>query len=127
MKWYMKALSDYATFSGRSSRTEYWTFFFGNFVLGFCLGFSLGIYGAVTKTQPPINLLGGFLQLALFVPSLAVGVRRMHDRNHSGWWLLFPFVNFVMLCLPGTEGSNHYGPDPWDGSGDRQESQKLAA
>ncbi|CAB3759096.1 hypothetical protein GQ57_20245 [Burkholderia sp. MSh2] len=50
--------------------------------------------------------------LALLIPSVAVGVRRMHDTDHSGWWLLCPVVNLVYLFIPGTVGENRFGDDP---------------
>ena len=72
----------------------------------------------------------GIYALAAFIPNLAVIVRRLHDRDMSGWWLLgyfvaamIPFVNIiagiamlVLMCLPGTVGPNKYGPDPKDPS-----------
>ena len=62
--------------------------------------------------------------LALFVPSLAVAVRRLHDQDKSGWWLLISFIPFggivliVFYCLEGTPGPNQFGPDP-KGGGDQ--------
>ncbi len=51
-------------------------------------------------------------QLAVPIPSIAVGFRRMHDIDHSGWWLLVPIVNLVFAVSEGTQGYNRFGPDP---------------
>jgi uncharacterized membrane protein YhaH (DUF805 family) len=97
-------LSKYADFSGRASRSEYWWFMlFG--VLISCAGASINdtVYGLVC--------------LALLLPHLAVAVRRLHDINHSAWWILLlfiPIANIVIIiwfCMRGTVGSNEYGAD----------------
>ncbi|MCJ7520058.1 MAG: DUF805 domain-containing protein, partial [Anaerolineaceae bacterium] len=49
---------------------------------------------------------------AIAIPLMAVGVRRMHDTDHSGWWILVPIVNIVFALIEGTKGDNKYGPDP---------------
>jgi len=54
------------------------------------------------------------LYLGVLVPSIAVAIRRMHDQDKSGWWILFPIVNIVFLFLEGTKGPNRFGPDPKD-------------
>lgn len=58
-------------------------------------------------------------QFGVALPSVAVGVRRMHDTGKSGWWLLVPIVNFVIAIMEGDHGPNEYGEDPkqivaWD-------------
>ena len=63
-------------------------------------------------------------QLAILIPSIAVGVRRMHDVNKSGWFLLIPIYNFILAITDGTKGNNTYGPDP-KGSGEMQEQSKT--
>jgi uncharacterized membrane protein YhaH (DUF805 family) len=55
--------------------------------------------------------------LAILVPSIAVGVRRMHDQDKSGWFILVPIANLIFYCLPGTPGPNRFGPDPLGGAG----------
>ena len=47
--------------------------------------------------------------LALMLPTISAGVRRLHDTNHNGWWLLVPIYNIVLLCMPSDEGVNEYG------------------
>lgn len=107
MNWYFVVLGKYAVFSGRARRKEYWMFFLFNFLIGLALGVVLGLIGS-----PLAFAVSQIYPLAIIIPSLAVGIRRMHDIGRSGWWILCPFVNLVMLCLKGQEGENEYGADP---------------
>jgi hypothetical protein len=93
-------LSKYATFTGRASRSEYWwwVLFYGG---------GLFIILLLTKLYP-------LWELGLFIPNLAVGVRRMHDSDHSGWWIICPVANFVFLFFPST------GPNRFDVGATRQ-------
>ena len=114
-----EALKRYADFQGRASRPEYWLFVL--FVLLVALGFS--ILNAVLSGggEPKLLIMGlyGIFILAIFIPSLAVGFRRLHDTNRSAWWILIgliPLIGSVVLlvfyCLPGTPGANRFGsPD----------------
>ena len=63
-----------------------------------------------------LPILGTVASLAFLIPSIAVGVRRMHDVGKSGWFLLIPIYNLILACTPGESGTNEYGPDP-KGSG----------
>ncbi|HEY5302678.1 MAG TPA: DUF805 domain-containing protein [Acidimicrobiales bacterium] len=84
----------YVDFRGRASRSEYWywvLFFYGGLLI--ILFF--------TKLYP-------LWEIGLFIPTLAVAVRRMHDSNHSGWWIICPVANFVLLFFPST-GPNRFG------------------
>ena len=110
MKWYVKVLKQYAVFSGRASRQEYWMFFLFNFIFALVLGLISGLLSSATKTDQ--SVLSTIYQLAVFLPSLAVGVRRMHDTEHSGWWLLVPIVNLVFAVTKGRAGENKFGPAP---------------
>ena len=89
----------YATFSGTATRPEYWWFALFNFVVGVALS-------ALQWTA-----VSNIWSLALLVPSLAVGVRRLHDTGRSAWWLLtgllFPWLIYL-LCQPGTVRDNPY-------------------
>ena len=104
MKWFLKALSQYADFKGRARRKEYWMFFLFNVIIAFALGF----VGGMLKTR----VLSSLYSIAVLVPAIAVGVRRMHDTDHSGWWLLLPIVNLVFACTDGTPGPNKIRPKP---------------
>lgn len=104
------ALTRYAQFSGRSRRSEYWWFTLANVLLqALCI-----IVDVVVGT--PLTLI---VSIALFVPGMAVTVRRLHDTNRSGWWILIAFVPLVgailLIVWLATEGErqpNLYGPDP---------------
>jgi uncharacterized membrane protein YhaH (DUF805 family) len=108
MNWYFGVLKKYAVFNGRARRKEYWMFLIFNLIILFVLGF---IEGMIAKSSSQ-GILAGVYTLAVLVPTIAVGVRRMHDTDHSGWWLLFPIVNFILTLTEGTKGKNKFGPDP---------------
>lgn len=102
--------SKYAVFQGRASRSEYWFFWLATFIVGFLCGFIDGMIG--------ITALAILWNLAVLIPSVAVGVRRLHDTGRSAWnllWLLFPFVGGIVLivffCLA-SQGPNQYGEGP---------------
>ena len=117
MNWYLMALRKYADFGGRSRRSEYWYFVLFVVLIEIVLmsiermlGFgSDGRYG----------MLSSLFALAMFIPHLAVGARRLHDTGRSGWWLLIGFVPIVgaivliwFFVQDGQPGSNACGPNP---------------
>ena len=113
MEWYLLVLKKYAEFNGRARRKEYWMYFLINVIISIAIGFVVGFIGGMIGLSPSIaSGLSSLYSLAVLVPSIAVGVRRMHDTNHSGWWLLVPLVNLVFACTEGTPGANEYGPNP---------------
>lgn len=113
MNWYIKVLKSYSDFSGRARRKEYWMFFLFNLIISFCLGFVLGFLGAVTGVGSKLaDAITSIYFLLIFIPGLAVAVRRMHDIGKSGWWVIVPFVNLVFLCLDSEPHENKYGPNP---------------
>ncbi len=109
-------LRQYATFSGRAQRSEYWWWaLFNTLVIG-ALVLSSGVAGADAAAQ---DMIAGVAVLVLLLPSLAVTVRRLHDIGRSGWWVLIgvvPVVGSIILLvfamLPGTLGPNRFGPAP---------------
>jgi uncharacterized membrane protein YhaH (DUF805 family) len=111
MSWFIEVLKKYAVFSGRARRKEYWMYtLFVVIIYAVLLGIGIAI-----KT-PVIAIL---FYVAILVPSLAVGVRRLHDTGRSGWWLLFglvPLVGGITLlvftCTDSKPGPNQYGPNP---------------
>ncbi|MBN3787541.1 DUF805 domain-containing protein [Burkholderia sp. Ac-20353] len=111
MKWYLKVLKNYAVFSGRARRKEYWMFLLVNTIVAFLIGLIFGVIGVLIGDKAFANW-AQLYSLAILIPSIAVGVRRMHDTDHSGWWLLCPIVNLVYLCIRGTSGNNRFGDDP---------------
>jgi len=104
MKYFFEALKKYAVFTGRARRSEYWYFTLFNIIISFVVG---AIAGAINTP-----LLGTAYTLALLLPGIAVGVRRMHDTGKSGWYVLIPIYNLILACTEGTPGRNEYGPDP---------------
>ncbi len=109
MNWYLEVLKKYAVFSGRARRKEYWMFVLFNFIIIFVLEL---IGGGMKKAVGGYSIPSTIYQLAVLVPSLSVGVRRMHDTNHNGWWIICPIVNLVFAVIEGTQGENRYGSDP---------------
>lgn len=117
MNWYLLALKKYAQFSGRSRRKEYWMFVLFNILIAIVLGIVDGMLGFTT--QSGIGVLGLIYSLAILVPGIAVGVRRLHDTSRSGWWMLIglvPLIGAVVLIvffvMDSTPGDNEYGPNP---------------
>ncbi len=114
MDYYISALQKYAVFSGRAQRKEYWMFFLSNFIISFGLGFLGGLSAGLGYDESAkafswsVNIYG----LAILLPNWAVGVRRIHDTGHSGWWILMPLYNIYLLCIDSTPGDNKYGPNP---------------
>lgn len=104
MNWYLLVLKKYVDFNGRARRKEYWYFT----LVSSLISFGLGIIAGATNTQ----IIGSLYSFAVLIPSIAVGVRRMHDVGKSGWYLMIPIYNFVLACREGTEGTNEYGSDP---------------
>lgn len=107
MNWYMSVMKNYAGFSGRARRKEYWMFLLVYIVI-YVAALILG--GLVSDTLGP--MLGGLIGLVHIIPSIAVGVRRMHDTNRPGWWIIIPLANLIFAFTEGTRGPNQYGPDP---------------
>jgi uncharacterized membrane protein YhaH (DUF805 family) len=106
----LQPLKKYADFKGRARRKEYWYFVLICFLVNFVVGFIGGFLGSgVQMLTGVITLL---FALGTIIPSIAVGVRRMHDTDRSGWWILLPIVNLVFLCIDGQQGSNRFGDDP---------------
>lgn len=116
MNWYVKCMRKYADFGGRARREEYWMFFVFNMLFMLAAGAVDGVVSAVIGM--PISLFLSLYSLAVFVPSIAVAVRRLHDTGRSGWLFLLVFVpvgNIVLIVFLATEGvrsANCYGGDP---------------
>ncbi len=119
MHWYLDVLRKYAEFNGRARRTEYWMYFLFNVIIACVLAFIDRMTGLVGQTSIGLGPLYGIYVLATLIPSVAVAVRRLHDTNRSGWWLLialFPIIGglvvLVLLCQDSQPGENQYGPSP---------------
>src|SRR5262245_7416565 len=110
MQWYLDVLKKYAVFEGRARRKEYWMFVLFNFIIAFGLGIVDGVVGL---NKGGVGILGLLYNLAVLVPSIAVGVRRLHDTGRSGLWYLLMFVfciGWIVLLVffvqEGTSGNN---------------------
>ena len=120
MEWMILPLKRYAQFSGRSRRMEYWMFWLFSILVGAATSIiDMAIFGYDIGNNGPVN---GVANLALLIPSIAVGVRRLHDTGRSGWWLLLIFliiigwiILLIWFCTDGTTGANKYGEDPKGG------------
>lgn len=110
--WYLKVLKNYAIFTGRARRTEFWMFALINLLIS--LG--LALIGAIVGGR---LVLQSLYSLAVLIPSLAVSVRRLHDTNRTGWWMLIgliPLIGAIVLLVFAVQdsqvGDNQYGPNP---------------
>ena len=118
MNWFLAVLKKYAVFSGRAQRAEYWYFVLFYLLISIALAVIDGITGSF-DAEAGMGLLGGIFVLAMLIPSLAVSVRRLHDTDRSGWWLLItlvPIVGAIVLLIftvqDSTPGQNRFGPNP---------------
>lgn len=140
MNWYLDVLKKYATFTGRATRQEYWMFTLIQMVISISSWVLIGTFAGMGDLagygimQDILFGLSGLCyillviyNLATFLPSLAVLVRRLHDTGRSGWWVLISLVPvigiiilIVFLCmdsqtgnqLDSQTGNNKYGPNP---------------
>ena len=111
----------YVTFSGRACRSEYW--YWTLFVVLVTIGAAI-IDRSIFDFEEPTTtgVFGPLTSLIFFLPGLAVSVRRLHDLDRTGWWLLivFTLIGVILLliwdCIKGTTGPNRFGPDPLAGS-----------
>ncbi|UTP39125.1 DUF805 domain-containing protein [Phenylobacterium sp. LH3H17] len=130
MDMMFEPIRKYAQFSGRARRKEYWMFCL--LIIGIEIVFYtlMGILGAgpmmagdptvgVNPAAGLLMLVFSVVMLGLFIPSLAVSFRRLHDTNRSAWWLLIALIPLlgvvvllVFMLLDGTQGDNRFGPDP---------------
>jgi len=113
MNWYLEVLKKYFVFSGRARRKEYWYFVLFNIIAFVVL---INIDQAINI--PEVSIVFQVFSIGIFIPGLAVAIRRLHDVGRSGWFLFIIFVPFgtiwlvVSLAKPGVNGPNKYGPDP---------------
>ena len=118
MNWYLDVLKNkYALFEGRARRQEYWMFMLFNIIVFVVLDVLMMVL-ADSFLGKVFGILYLLYWLAVLCPGIAVGVRRLHDTNRSGWWMLLgivPLANIALLvfmCLDSTPGNNDHGPNP---------------
>lgn len=137
MNWYFETLKKYAVFNGRGQRKEFWIFSLVNLLIGFCILYLADLFPGLKSF---LYVLFSLYTLVILTPWVAVAVRRLHDVGHTGWWILFGFVFFIVttdlparnivdvlirvivgfgfalmmhyLGLDSHPGANQYGPDP---------------
>ena len=118
MNWYLKVLKQYAVFNGRARRKEYWMFTLFNMIfatIALILDYAFG----TVNSEFGYGIFNGLYSLAVFIPGLAVTVRRLHDIGKSGWMLLIvlipligPIWLLILLVTDSQPGENQYGPNP---------------
>lgn len=118
MSWYLTVLKKYAVFSGRARRKEYWMFVLFNIIFS-VVAVVLDNVLRTASEDLGYGLLYGLYSLAVFIPGLAVTVRRLHDVGKSGWWIfisLVPIIGgiwlLVLLATDSQAGENQYGSNP---------------
>jgi uncharacterized membrane protein YhaH (DUF805 family) len=126
--WVLEVFSKYAVFSGRARRKEYWYWYFFNFIISIFIAVVSVVINLPFGTETDngigwfglfINLVAIVYSLGIFIPNLAVTIRRLHDTNRSGWSYfisLIPFIGGLILLIylveDSTPGDNQYGPNP---------------
>ncbi len=112
--------TQYVTFGGRACRSEFWYWFLFSLLGGLITEMlDSAFFGTSVPSASPLN---GVFNLILFLPSLAIEVRRLRDINRTGWWILIAFtiigifVLWYWACKKGTDGPNRFGPDPLSGT-----------
>lgn len=121
MQWYLKVLRQYADFTGRARRTEFWMFVLFSVIISIVLRLiDYAIFGNSSSGGP----LGLLYSLAVLLPSIAVSARRLHDIGRSGWWQLIgiiPIIGWILVIVwfatPGRAEPNQWGPNPKAESG----------
>lgn len=118
MDWYLEVLRKYTVFTGRARRKEYWFFMLFNVLISLGLSIIDNVLGLILN-EAGVGVLSGIYALAVLLPSIAVAVRRLHDSDRTGWWMLLVFlpvlgglILLVFMVLDGNQGRNRYGEDP---------------
>ena len=118
MNWYLEVLKKYAMFDGRAALKEYWIFNLFSFIIIIVLSV-IDLVTGTFNVNVGLGLLGGIYTLAVLLPGVAVSVRRLHDTDRSGWWILIngiPLIGVIVFIVftaqAGTPGDNQYGSNP---------------
>lgn len=118
MDWYIKALKNYINFKDRARRKEYWFFVLFNVIAGIVLGIVDNMTGTLNQ-ETGYGLLSGIYSLLVFLPALGVSVRRLHDTDRSGWWILIAFIPIIGALIllyffvsDSQDETNSFGPNP---------------
>ena len=127
MDWYLNVLQNhYFDFEGRARRKEFWMFALVNFAISIVITIVVGFV-----SDSMASIVSMLYSLAVLLPSIGLGVRRLHDTGRTGWLALLaliPLVNLVLIyffVLEGDAGPIEYGPDPKGGFDDMPGSGDL--
>ncbi len=112
MNHFIDAFKKYAVFDGRTSRKGYWMFILFHIIALIILSILDSIFKL--ELRDGRGILQFAYSLVVVIPSIAIGVRRLHDSERNGWWVILPIVNLIMFMLKGSTGPNKYGPVPSD-------------
>lgn len=121
MNWFLVALKKYAVMSGRARRKEYWFFILFSSLISLIFPIFYGIFNSINPSELNniIIYMWTIYMILMIVPNFTVTIRRLHDTNHSAWWLflyLIPFagalVIFIFMVIDGDKGPNRFGEDP---------------
>ncbi len=125
MKYYLDVIKNYVKFDGRARRKEYWMFVLFNVIFSFVASIIDSVAGLNYTSSgnsygyASVGIISSLYSLAVLLPSIGVGIRRLHDIGKSGWWLLIclvplagPIWLLVLLATNGVVGENQYGSDP---------------
>ena len=140
MNYYLKVLRNYVNFTGRARRSEYWYFVLFNVIFAtaaMLLDHAFGTTFTLNTIDGPLPLFYGYVYLmyalAVFMPGLAVTVRRLHDSGKSGWYILVSLIPLagaiwllVLLCTDSNPGINEFGPNP-KGIGNHDEIDEIGS
>ena len=124
MEWMILPFRRFLEFTGRSRRKEFWMFTLLSVIAAIAAALIDLMFGFGPEQNGPVGIV---VSLTFLIPSLSVSVRRLHDVDRSGWWLLLaliPILGWIVLivwnCTDGTRGTNQFGPDPKNADGDLQ-------
>ena len=133
MNWYLKVFKQYANFTGRARREEYWMFILFNFIALIITALLDFLLVSITDGQIPYGFITIMYSFIIFIPSLAVTVRRLHDTGRSAWWFLINLVPlggiwlFILMLLDSQSGVNRFGVNPKEESTRENDKTKSAA
>lgn len=124
MEWMILPFRRFAEFTGRSRRQEFWMFTLLSIIAAIAAALVDLMFGFGPESNGPVGIV---VSLAFLIPSISVSIRRLHDVDRSGWWLLLaliPILGWIVLivwnCTDGTRGTNRYGADPKNPDSDLQ-------
>jgi uncharacterized membrane protein YhaH (DUF805 family) len=118
MNWYLKVLKQYADFSGRARRKEYWMFVLFNIIFTVIAVILDNVFGLTVSPEIPYGVFYFLYTIAVLIPGLAVLVRRLHDIGKGGGWIFISCVPLIggiwllILLITDSEGENRFGVNP---------------